>query len=106
MTTVTPEPAVRAEYLGEESRRALLHRLARIEGHVRAVARMVEARECADDILLQVAAVKGGLSRFATVLVEEELATCFATCRGGDPTDVEDRVDRLARVLATILKQA
>ncbi|NIP73053.1 MAG: metal-sensing transcriptional repressor, partial [Gammaproteobacteria bacterium] len=38
------------------------HRLARIEGHVRAVRRMVAERRAADEILLQIAAVQGGLS--------------------------------------------
>ncbi|MDX1624583.1 MAG: metal-sensitive transcriptional regulator [Gemmatimonadota bacterium] len=95
----------RAGYLDPESRRSLLHRLARIEGHVRALARMVERRECADEILLQTAAVKGALTRFATILVEEELESCFTSCATEDSGDVEDRIERLSGVITTLLKQ-
>lgn len=90
-------------YLDPESRRALRNRLARIEGHVAGIARMVESRACADEILLQVAAVKGALSRFASVLVEEELEACVTTCMTGR-RDVEERVTRLTNVIATMMR--
>lgn len=92
------------EYLDPAARRALLNRLARVEGHVRAIARMVEERACADEILLQVAAVKGGLTRIAAKMVEEELAACVETCMTAGPGETDDRVDRLTRVLAGLLR--
>ena len=42
-----------SHYLTEESRKALRARLARIEGHVRGISKMVEQRDRADEILLQ-----------------------------------------------------
>lgn len=99
--TATP---VTTEYLDEAVRRALLNRLARVEGHVRAIARMVEERACADEILLQVAAVKGGLTRFAAKMVEEELSACVETCMSAGPGEMDDRMDRLTRVLAGLLR--
>lgn len=99
-------PAQADAYLGPEAQEALLKRLARIEGHVRAIARMVQTRECADDILLQLSAVKGALNRFASTLVEEELRTCFTTCGTEKTAAVEERVERLAKVLGTMLKQS
>ena len=93
-------------YLGPEAQEALLNRLARIAGHVRAIARMVETRECADDILLQLTAVKGALNRFAATLVEEELKTCFTTCRDEEAAGMEERIDRLVKVLGTMMKQS
>jgi len=95
-----------AAYLGPEAQEALLNRLARIEGHVRAIARMVETRECADDILLQLTAVKGALNRFASTLVEEELKTCFTTYREDEAAGMEERIDRLVKVLGTMMKQS
>lgn len=92
------------EYLDPEARRALLHRLARIEGHVRAIARMVEERACADEILLQVAAVKGGLTRFASVVVEEELQACVEGCMREGLEKTDERTGRLTRVLAALLR--
>lgn len=105
-----PSPAA-GDYLAPEAQEALLNRLARIEGHVRAIARMVESRECADDILLQLTAVKGALNRFASTLVEEELKTCFTTCRseeaeGDVAEEAEERIDRLVKVLGTMIKQS
>ena len=93
-------------YLTEASQRAFQRQLARIEGHVAGVARMVGERACADDILLQVTAVKGALNRFASTLVEEELRACMA-CVGQacDAPERDDRVERLAQVIATMLKQ-
>jgi DNA-binding FrmR family transcriptional regulator len=101
----TPEaqPDSRA-YLSSESTKALLNRLARIEGHVRAIGRMVEERAWADDILLQVSAVKGALNRFASTVVTEELTACMLS--DSDPIDQEERIERLTRVLATMLKQS
>lgn len=103
----TAEPAFVSddEYLGPESRRALVNRLARIEGHVRALSRMVEERACADEILLQVSAVKGALGRFGAILVEEELGACVATCMTDDPADAEERLDKLGRVLTSLLRR-
>ena len=91
------------QYLEDRSKRALLNRLARIEGHVRSISRMVEEREWADDILLQVAAVKGALNRFASTLVEDELKACLACAEGAEQ---EERIDRLTAILSTMLKQS
>ncbi|GMR12894.1 MAG: metal-sensitive transcriptional regulator [Gemmatimonadota bacterium] len=91
-------------YLEDDAKKALLARLARIEGHVRAVSRMVDERDWADEILLQVAAVKGGLNRFASTLVEDELKACLSHCK--DPNEQEERIDRLTKVLSTLFKQS
>lgn len=91
-------------YLDDDSKKALMARLARMEGHVRAISRMVDERDWADEILLQVAAVKGALNRFASTLVEDELKACLSHCE--DPIEQEERIDRLTKVLATLFKQS
>ena len=48
-------------------------------------------------------AVKGALTRFASTLVEDELKACLYCC--DDPQEQEERIDRLTRILATMLKQ-
>lgn len=96
------QPAERA-YLDAVSHKALVDRLARLEGHLRAVRRMVEERRCADEILLQVAAVKAALSRFASVLLEHELEACVLGCMEGD---AGERLERVTKVLSTLLKQS
>lgn len=90
-------------YLDHASKRALDNRLARLEGHLRSVRQMLEDDRCADEILLQVAAVKAALNRFSAVLLEHELQTCMETCMQGDP---DERLGKVTRVLATLLKQS
>jgi DNA-binding FrmR family transcriptional regulator len=49
----------------------LLNRLARIEGHVRAIRQMVEADRPCPDVLLQIAAVRSALNKVAKILLKE-----------------------------------
>ena len=103
-TATAKAPAeIGSDYLDPESLKALVNRLARLEGHLRAVRRMVEERRCADEILLQTAAVKAALNKFTSVLLEHELRNCVNTCMEGD---AEERLDRVTKVLATVLKQS
>jgi DNA-binding FrmR family transcriptional regulator len=94
---------VSTSYLDDASKRALGNRLARLEGHLRSVRQMLEDGRCADEILLQVAAVKAALNRFSAVLLEHELRTCMDSCMAGDPGE---RLDKVTKVLATLLKQS
>ena len=91
------------EYLDEDATKALADRLARIEGHVRAVRRMLLEKRCADEILLQVAAVKAALNKFSSSLLEHELKACMDCCMEGDS---EERLERVTKVLATLLRQS
>lgn len=90
-------------YLDDEAKRALGNRLARLEGHFRSIRTMLDEERCADEILLQVAAVKAALNRFSAVLLEHELHSCMDTCMGGDPGE---RLEKVTKVLATLLKQS
>lgn len=87
-------------YLRKDQQAPLVHRLARLAGHLQAIRRMVEERRCVDEILLQVAAVQGGLRAFATQLVEQELQACVATCMDGS---LEERLQRLAGAVTRLL---
>ncbi len=90
-------------YLDEAAVKALCDRLARLEGHVRSVRRMVIEHRCADEILLQVAAVKAALNRFASVVLERELKSCMDECMTGE---ADERLKRAIKVLSTLLKQS
>ncbi len=89
-------------YLDDGSKKSLRNRLSRLEGHLRSVRQMLEEERCADEILLQVAAVKAALSRFSAVLLEHELHKCMSTCMEGNP---DERLQKVTRVLTTLLKQ-
>jgi CsoR family transcriptional regulator, copper-sensing transcriptional repressor len=90
-----PEP-----YLTPESQKGLADRLARAEGHLRSVRQMVIDHRCADEILLQIAAVKAAINKVAAILVEEEVRSCVTTCMPGTENE---RLERMTRALGTIL---
>jgi DNA-binding FrmR family transcriptional regulator len=90
-------------YLDDLTQKALADRLARIEGHLRSIREMVLSRRCADEILLQAAAVKAALNQFSAALLDHELKACMETCMTGD---ADERLDRVTHVLGTLLKQS
>src|SRR5881396_1755264 len=95
--------AEREEYLTAEAQKALADRLARAEGHLRSIRQMVIDHRCADEILIQIAAVKAALNQTAAGLIESEMRACADTCMGGS---AEDRLDRVTNALAAVLKSS
>jgi len=60
-------------YLDDDATKALVNRVARVEGHMRSIGRMVEEHRCADEILLQVAAVKAAINQFSAALLVKQI---------------------------------
>lgn len=89
------------EYLTPEAQKALADRLARAEGHVRSIRQMVVDHRCADDILIQIAAVKAALNQTAASLIDSEMRSCVNTCMGGSD---DERLERVTKALAAVLK--
>jgi len=68
-----------------EHHQSVLHRLARIEGHIRAVKRMVEEDQPCPDILVQIAAVRSALNSVGRVILEDHIRSCLIdTAENGD----------------------
>lgn len=63
------------------------HRLNRIEGQIRGIARMVDEDRYCLDILIQVAAVSRALQSFALELLDDHLTTAWRV-RSGGPASV------------------
>ena len=107
MSTQTKKqaPPVTSEqpYLDQDAQKALTNRLARLEGHIRFIRGMVQEHRCADEILLQVAAVKAALNQFSATLLDHELKDCMNSCMQGDG---DERLDKVTKVLSTLLKQS
>lgn len=57
--------------------RQVLNRLARIEGHVRAIKRMVSEDTPCPDVLVQIAAVRSALNGVGRVILEDHLESCM-----------------------------
>lgn len=60
-----------------EHHQQVLNRLARIEGHVRAIKKMVEADKPCPDVLVQIAAVRSALNGVGRVILEDHLQSCM-----------------------------
>ena len=90
-------------YLTEAATKGLVDRLARVEGHVRSVRQMVLDHRCADEILLQVAAIKAALNQFSTQILDHELTACVESCLEGN---ADERLKKVTTVLSTLLKQS
>jgi len=103
MATTIKEATESSAYLDSDTQIALANRLARLEGHVRSIRGMVMDHRCADEILLQVAAVKAAVNTFAAVLIEHELKDCINTCMEGSENE---RLERMTRSLGALLKRS
>jgi CsoR family transcriptional regulator, copper-sensing transcriptional repressor len=85
-----------------EHQQSVINRLARIEGHVRAVKRMVEEGRTCPDILVQVAAVRSALNSVGRLILEDHLKSCMVDAvRQGDFEqayhDLAQSLDRFIR---------
>lgn len=58
-------------------REDVIKRLARIEGHVRAVKRMVEEDTACPDLLVQIAAIKSALNGVGRLVLEDHMQGCM-----------------------------
>jgi len=70
------------------SRKDVVDRLSRIEGHVRGVKKMVEEDRGCSDVLLQVAAVRSALDKVAQIVLEDHLETCMAEAIKSGKADI------------------
>ena len=75
----------------------LSRRLARIEGQVRGVARMVAEEKYCVDILTQVAAIQAALERVSLGVLEDHVKGCVADAAGSP--DGSQKIDELVTVL-------
>ena len=76
METWAPEDDA-AEPHRHEHHQQVLNRLARIEGHVRAVKRMVGQDVPCPDVLIQIAAVRSALYSVGRLVLEDHLQSCM-----------------------------
>jgi CsoR family transcriptional regulator, copper-sensing transcriptional repressor len=84
-----------------ENKEQLQTRLARIEGQVRGVQRMVEEDRYCIDVLTQISAVHAGLDKVALSLVDGHTRNCIVKSRGAEREEhVGELMGALDRLLA------
>ncbi|MCB2113288.1 MAG: metal-sensitive transcriptional regulator [Parvularculaceae bacterium] len=79
---------------------AAARRLARIEGQVRGVARMVDEGRYCIDVVRQVQAIKAALSSLESVILDDHIDTCVETALKGD--NVGDRRAKVEELVAVL----
>jgi CsoR family transcriptional regulator, copper-sensing transcriptional repressor len=79
-------------------------RLARIEGHVAAIRRMLAAGDDCDSLLVQASAVRSALNGVLISLMEAHVDSCVIPCSKGGENEVA--IERFRRALETVLKRS
>jgi len=78
-----------------------LKRLARVEGQVRGLARMVEEDRYCIDVVTQITAVRAALRRIEEEVLRDHVAHCVEhAIASGDPTEQRRKVAELMEVFA------
>lgn len=85
-----------------EMQEAVLKRLARIEGHVHGIKRMVEADTPCPDVLVQIAAVRSALNSVGQIILEDHLRSCMV--KAVKDGDFEDAMRDLKNSLDRFIK--
>jgi DNA-binding FrmR family transcriptional regulator len=75
---------------------ALLKRLARVEGQVRGVSRMVEEERYCIDVLTQIGAIEAALDKVALGLIDDHTRHCVIHAEG------EDRAEKVDELVAAL----
>lgn len=86
------------------SRRAIRNRLSRIEGQIGALKRAVGSGEATEGLLIQVAAVRGAMTKVAVEILQGHLIDCARASAGGRRAGTLE--ERITKALGTILKQS
>jgi DNA-binding FrmR family transcriptional regulator len=78
-------------------------RLARIEGQVRGVARMVDDERYCIDVLTQIAAIQAALDKISLGLLDDHARHCMLG-KGGAPADPDVQIDELMGAVGRLLR--
>lgn len=79
----------------------VVKRLARIEGHIRGVKRMVEENKTCPEVLLQLAAVRAAIEKVSKIVFEDHVETCISKAiqEGAGESAIAELKEALARYL-------
>ncbi|MGF7237909.1 MAG: metal-sensitive transcriptional regulator [Frankia sp.] len=86
------------------TRPQLLARLARVEGQVRGVAKMVEEDRYCIDVLTQINAVRAALDKVALGLLDQHARHCLLG-HGGGPSDPDEQAAELMGAVGRMLSR-
>jgi DNA-binding FrmR family transcriptional regulator len=96
MSTTTPVRGYTA------SKEQLLKRLARIEGQVRGISKMVDDDRYCIDILTQISAIQAALDKVALGLLDGHAHTCVI---GAEPEQQDERTEEMMAAVGRLLRR-
>jgi CsoR family transcriptional regulator, copper-sensing transcriptional repressor len=83
------------------SKDQLLTRLARVEGQVGGVKRMIEEDRYCIDVLTQIEAAQAALSKIALGLVDDHVRHCMQGGKGATEEQVQELMGAVGRLVAS-----
>jgi CsoR family transcriptional regulator, copper-sensing transcriptional repressor len=83
------------------SKEQLLNRLARVEGQVGGVKRMVEEDRYCIDVLTQIEAAQAALNKIALGLVDDHVRHCMRGGEGASERQVEELMGAVGRLVSS-----
>jgi CsoR family transcriptional regulator, copper-sensing transcriptional repressor len=83
------------------SKDQLLTRLARVEGQVGGVKRMVEEERYCIDVLTQIEAAQAALNKIALGLVDDHVRNCMRGGKGASEEQVQELMGAVGRLVAS-----
>ncbi|MGN6217140.1 MAG: metal-sensitive transcriptional regulator [Solirubrobacterales bacterium] len=86
----------------QEDKEKLLKRLARVEGQVRGVAKMVTDERYCIDVLTQIGAIQAALDKVALGLIDDHTRHCVVEAEGGERVE---KVDELMAALGRFVSR-
>lgn len=90
--------------LKSDEKKKVLNRIRRIGGQVDAVGRMIENEEYCVDVLLQISAATGALTKVAQIVLENHLKTCVSEALQND--NAKEREQKLDELIQLFRKYA
>jgi len=85
-----------------EDKEQLLKRLARVEGQVRGVSKMVSEERYCIDVLTQIGAIQAALDKVALGLLDEHTRHCVVEADGAERVE---KVDELMAAVGRLVKR-
>ena len=97
-------PESSAANLPADVRAELDSRLARIEGHVSAIRRMLSSGDDCDSLIVQASAVRSALNGVLVGLMEAHVESCVVPCARAGKSD--EALARFRQALETVLRRS
>ena len=85
----------------QASKEDLLKRLARVEGQIRGVTKMVEEDRYCIDVLTQIEAAEAALNKVALGLIDDHVRHCMRGGRGASDEQVQELMGAVGRLVSS-----